>query len=508
MIRSVQFSIALVMVLFLGDLVSKLDLGDVNLTGCFLGTVNAQSEEEEEEKPEDPRPERKPKALSIEFFQQMEKFTKAYDEEEDIEKARELLDRMLDRARRWNDAELAVLHQRYARLGFDVDDMDLVVKHLEHLLEYSENVIYAIEEMTLFQLAQVHSNRMDDYETALDFVQQWLDLKLDWEEDGRAYAFISNVYTRKEDYAQAIHWMKRAIEKEQEKGKAIEETWWRILLQGYLSLASDAVVGSDEHIKQLTNALDLTRFLLIEYIEKMEYWNILSQVYVQTGSAMEDSANFDEVEADQYSTYSGYTLEGAYLFDLFTSESEYLRLVRSVANQGAFTRAAWMLQEGFDLEIVKHNFENLKRLGQYLQRSVELEKAAAAYEKAVALKGEANVLYLIATIYQSLEKFSQCVSFADQALNATEGELSQPHQVKFFKGTCQFLDGQLGAAEETYTELRDDIGANPEQPRLRSLLNSIDSYEKFIANERGRIEYKSNVEKAWKEYNEEKALAR
>lgn len=505
MIRSVQFSIALVVVLFLGDIVSKLDSGDTNSTGLFFGPAIAQSEEEE--KPEDPRPERKPKPLTIDFFQQMEKFTKAYDEEEDIEKARELLDRMLDRARRWNDAELAVLHQRYARVGFDLEQMDLVIKHLENILDYRDNIIYAVEEMTLYQLAQVHSSE-EDYETSLSYIQRWLDLKLDWEEDGRAYKFISAVYARKEDYAQSVHWMKRAIQKEQEKEREIREDWWRILLQGYLSLASESVEGSETHLNHLGDALDLTRFLLIEYIEKIEYWTILSQIYIQRSSALEVSGNYGDAEVDQNLRNGGYTIEGAYHFDLLTAQSDFLRLVRSVASQGAFTRAAWMLQEGFDLEIVERDFENLKRLGQYLQRSVENEKALVAYKEAVALKNDANVLYLIATIHQSLEEFADCASFAEQALNATEGELTQPHQVKFFKGLCEFLDGQLGAAEETYSDLREDIGENPEEAPLRTLLSSIENYEKFIKNERGRIQYENNVEQAWKEYNEEKALAR
>lgn len=505
MTRSVQFSIALVAVLFLGDFVSMLDLGDTNSTRFFLGVANAQSEEEE--KPEDPRPERKPKPLTIDFFQQMEKFTKAYDEEEDIEKARELLDRMLDRARRWNGSELAVLHQRYARVGFDLEQMDLVIKHLANVLEYRDNVIYAVEEMTLYQLAQVHSSE-EDYDTALDYVQRWLDLKLDWEEDGRAYKFISAVHARKEDYAQSVHWMKRAIQKEQEKEREIQEDWWRILLQGYLSLASESEEGSETHLNHLGDALDLTRFLLIEYIEKMEYWTILSQIYIQRSSALEVSGNYGDAEVDQNLRNGGYTIEGAYHLDLLTSQSEFLRLVRSVASQGAFTRAAWMLQEGFDLELVERDFDNLKRLGQYLQRSVEHEKAVVAYREAVALKNDANVLYLIATIYQSLEEFSECASFAEQALNATEGELTQPHQVKFFKGLCEFLDGQLGAAEETYTDLREDIGENPEEGTLRTLLSNIENYEKFIENERGRIRYENNVEQAWKEYNEEKAQGR
>ena len=505
MIRSVQFSIALVAVLFLGDLVSKLDLGDTNSTGFFFGSANAQSEEEE--KPEDPRPERKPAPLTIDFFQQMEKFTKAYDEEEDIEKARELLDRMLERARRWNDSELAVLHQRYARVGFDLEQMDLVVKHLKNILDYRDNVIYAVEEITLYQLAQVHSSE-EDYDAALDYIQRWLDLKLDWEEDGRAYAFISNIHAQKRDFAQSVHWIKRAIQKEQEKERDIQETWWRILLQGYLSLASESVEGSETHINHLGDALDLTQFLLIEYIEKMEYWTILSQIYIQRSSALEVSGNYGDAEVDQNLKNGGYTIEGAYHLDLLTSQPDFLRLVRSVASQGAFTRAAWMLQEGFDLELVERDFENLKRLGQYLQRSVENEKAVAAYKEAVALKNDANVLYLIATIYQSLEEFSECASFAEQALNATEGELTQPHQVKFFKGLCEFLDGQLGAAEETYTDLRDDIGESPEEGHLRTLLSNVANYEKFIENERGRIQYENNVEQAWKEYNEEKAQGR
>lgn len=506
MTQSIQFSLALFSMLFIGTFASELDLGKTGLPGLFLDQVIAQSDEEEEE-PEDPRPERKPKTLTIEFFEQMERFVKVYEEEEDVAKGREILDRMIERSRRWNNAELAVLHQRYARMGFDLDDIDLVVEHLLKLLEFREDIIYGVEEMTLFQLAQINANEYEDFDTALDYIQQWLDLKLDWEEDGRSYAFIANLYARKEVWEQTIHWMKRAIQKEEEEGDEIDENWWRVLLQAHLTLSDEAGAGTESQIEHLEDALDLTQFLVLEYIEDVEYWNFLSGVYVRLASALQDSPDDHQEEADQLSQYGGFTLEGAYFLDLLTKETEYVRLVRGIANQGAFTRAAWIYQEGFDLEIIEQNFENLKRYGEYLQRSRAIEQAVAAYEAAVEIEEDANVLYLIATIYQSLDNYPKCVSFTEQAIRSTEGELKQPHQVKFLKGLCQFMDGQLGAAEETYRQLKEDIGENPEAARLKRLQTSIASYEKFIENERGRIQYENEVEESWREYNEEKANA-
>ena len=501
MTRSFQFCLVLCAFLFLGEFVLEQQLATNSTVGSFLGPLSAQSEEEEE--PEDPRPERKVKPLTMDFFPLMKKFSEAYEEEEDIEKAREALDRMLERARRWNEPEMAYIHQRYATVGFELEDMDLAVEHLKQILEYREHIQYVIEEQTLWQLAQIYTSEYEDFDTALDYVQQWLDLRLDWEEGARAYAFIANIHSRKEDWLQSLHWMKQAIAKAEESDLEIGENWWRLLLQSYSSLAEEARENSNlaDEEKYLHEALDLTQFLVYEYIENGEYWTILSQMYLRLATS--DAIEIEEQE--EFAKDSVYSLESAYWFNLLEKESDFTRLVRRVAGQEAYVRAAWIFQVAFDSELVEKNFDNLKRFGQYWHQSQDIQKAIEAYEEAVTFKDDAKVLYLLATLYQNSEAYDKCVSFADRALNATEGELSQPQSVTFLKGVCQFLDDDLVGSEETLVALGEEIGPDPEEDRLRSLSQSIESYQKFIENERSRIEYANNVENAWKEYNAQKA---
>ena len=265
MTRSAQYCLVLCAILFFHELMLE-QLATANSSvGSILGPLSAQSEKEELER-EDRRPERKIKPLSLEFFSQMKKFSEAYDEE-DVERAREVLDRMLHRAQRWNGPEMAHIHLRYATVGFELEDMGLTVEHLKQILEYREHIQYVIEEQTIWKLVQIYTNRYEDYQTGFDYVQQWLDLKLDWEESAKDYAYIASIYTRIEDWSKSILWMKQAIAKEEESGLIVEKDWWMVLLEAYSRLAEEArsnnnLTGETEYLQEVA---ELSEFLENKY---------------------------------------------------------------------------------------------------------------------------------------------------------------------------------------------------------------------------------------------------
>ena len=176
----------------------------------LVGVISAQIGGVEE-KPEDPRPERKLQNPSQEWFLQLEKITAAV-EEEDYDRAREMLDRQVERTRRWNDFELAIFHRRYMDLGLILEDYDLVLKHAKKILEYRDSIQYYVEENTLYMIARIYASaNYEDYETSLDYLQRWLDLTNDWDEGSTNYAFIANVYNSLEDYYKTEEWWIRAI---------------------------------------------------------------------------------------------------------------------------------------------------------------------------------------------------------------------------------------------------------------------------------------------------------
>lgn len=461
----------------------------------LFGVMSAQSDDED--KPEDPRPERKLPTVSQEWYMQVSKVAEAV-EEEDYEKAKELLARHVERTRRWNERELAIFHERFMQLALTLEDHDLALENAKKILEYSESVTYFLEETALWLIARIYgSDQYRDYEKSLEYIQRWLDLKNDWEEGSNNYAFIASIYTNIEDYYKVEEWMTRAIDKAKEEENKVQEHWWVQLWQAYVQLSEELEDSPKERDSYLQKALDLSQFLVYEYIEKKEYWTRLSSVYAKIESLSETT---DEESRGKW----GYTMEGAYHFGLLESESDLKRVISGIRSKEAHSRAARVFEEGFNLEIIERNFDNLNRYGQTLYLTTNMEKAAAAYEEAVSFKDDPTVLHSLASLHQLMDNFDKCISFAERALNATEGELRQPEQVKFLKGVCQFYDDDLDGSEATMEELREEIGKDSDNTRLKNLRESAGQYIDLIESERSRIEWKNYVEEQWRLYNESK----
>ena len=482
-------------VFFIAEFAVELTVEPNSTISQVVGVVSAQSPLDEE--PEDPRPERKLLPIKIEFFNQNEKITAAIEEEEDFEKARELLDRSLERSRRWNERELAFFHRRYANLGQILSDYDLMLEHMKKLLEYREFVKYFVEEEALWLVATLYASQYEDYETALDYIQQWLDLKNDWEEGSKHYAYIGGIYTYMEDYVNTVDWIKRAIERAGEEETDVPEPWWVQLLQAYTELFEENENNPVERDKYLDLSLDLAKFLVYNYRDKVEYWRALSNIFVQQMLVATD-------EASQEDPSWAYTLESAYHMGILSEEGEYKRVIAGMQSEEAYSRAARVYEEGFDLEIIERNFENLNKYAQMLYASTDMSKAATAYEEAVTYKDDATVLHSLASLYQMTENFSKCITYANRALNATEGELRKPEEVKFLKGVCQFFNNDLDGSEETMEELQTEISSDTEDEGLERLRKSAGQYVDLIDSERERIKWKEYVEEQWRLYLEEK----
>ena len=252
----------------------------------LVGVVSAQSTVDE--KSEDPRPKRKLLPVSSKFFNQIEKITTAIDEEEDFEKAREILDQCLEQSKKWSERELAIFHRRYANVGLLLEDYDLTLEHLKKILEYREFIQYFEEERALWVIASLYATQDEDYDTAIDYFQQWLDLKNDWDEGSRHYAYIGGIYTNMEDYYKTEEWMSRAIAKANEESEEIPETWSVQLLSAFTQIADENEDNPTERDKYLQKALALSEQLVQKYVENEDYKKMLENINAKISSATDD----------------------------------------------------------------------------------------------------------------------------------------------------------------------------------------------------------------------------
>ena len=497
--RSITTCLIVCGAMFLVEFGTELAVQPNSSLSHLVGVMSAQSVVGDEEKPEDPRPERKLPHPSQEWVIQLDKISAAIDEE-DYESAREMLDRQVQRTRRWNERELAIFHQRYLDLALVTEDFKLAIEQAGKILEYAEHVSYFTEERVLWIIATIYaSDEYQDFDKALEYIQRWLDLKLDWEEGSRQYAFIGSIYTHMEDFYKVEEWMTRATVRSIEEGNDVPLYWRVQLWQAYRQLAEELMDSPTERDSYLQKALALSRFLVDQDIEEKEHWARLSS----------DFAQIEEVSGTADGDYGGkafYTIEAAYHFGLWDTESEYKKVISSMQVKDASSRAVLVFEEGFDQEIIERNFDNLFKYGQALYSTANMAKAAEIYEEAVGYVEDGKVLHTLASLHQLLDNFDQCISFADRALSATENELGEGsvEQVKFIKGVCQFYNDELDESEMTMESLQEEIDTDTEHSTLKNLRESAGQYIDLINAERARIEYKEHVDELWSKYNESK----
>ena len=256
--------------LFLVEFGMELAVQPTNSMSHLLGVMSAQVVDIDEEKPEDPRPERKLLDPTPDWILQLEKISTAIDDE-DYDSARETLDLQVQRTRRWNERELAIFHQRYLDLALTTEDFTLAIEQAGKILEYAEHVSYFTEERVLWMVATIYaSDDNQDFEKALEYIQRWLDLKLDWEEGARNYAFIGSIYAHLEEYYKVEEWMTRAIDRAEEEEIAIPDYWRVQLWQAYRQLAEELKDSPAERDSYLEKAQELAQFFEMMPVFKPE----------------------------------------------------------------------------------------------------------------------------------------------------------------------------------------------------------------------------------------------
>ncbi len=450
-------------------------------TFCTMfGHAIAQTSDDEEI--EDPRPERDIQPMKNELFEQMSKFEEAMEEEpSDLEKARAVLDRILERSRRFNPTELAIVHRAYTRVAWELDEVDLTLYHLEKIIEYRDNIYYFFEENALYRISQIYYQEKEDLETALSYIMRWYELAI--KHSANELAYISTIHLQLENYQQAIDWIKQSIAKYEEQNLEVKEQWWRILLSSYNSL------------ENYEEVLNLSDYLVHRYPLNKDYWMTLSIAYSQLDMIAESS----------------YAIEGAYMLDMLDTELRLVNYTRRLAGQDASIRAAWVMEAGFAAEKIERNFDNLSIYGQYTYRARFIEKTIQAYEDAIALRQDPDLIGRLARIYQESELFNKCISTVDLwfSLDRTSEERnSQDYQslseeLLLTKGVCQLFNDQFNDAKDTLTDVK-DMTANSEDTDSERRNDTAASYLKFVDYKLDFLRHQQDVERAWADYHDSK----
>lgn len=432
---------------------------------------------------EDPRPKRTVPTMSSETYEKLAKFNEILlptdDEgnplppeevgERDLEGAQKILDNLLARYRRLNGNEMAQVHRSYAWLGQELEDTRLTIEHLTKILDYRESIAYVLEETTLNNLSKMHFT-LEEWDEALDYAMQYMDLSIS--EGPNDYVYVAQIYIAMEDFENTKVWIKLAISTAEEQGRTVKEYWYQIL------------ISSVNVLEQWDEVLDANKICVVKW-PKNAYWLGMAQAFMQLGQ--EDNAM--------------YCLECAHTAGLLQSDKDFTNYASMLALAGAPIRAARVLEEALEREIVEPNKKILTWLAQYYQISLEVDLAIQNYIKAAEDAEEGELWGRLAMLYNERGQFEECIQAIDTALDL--GVKKRVTRLWLTKGSCQFSAEDYTAAKTTFTDLRKQLLRSDDESD-ESLTAITRTYLKSVENELSRIAHEQDVRAAELAYEEEK----
>lgn len=249
---------------------------------------------------------------------------------------------------------------------------------------------------TLSQLAYLQEN----YRSAIKYLQEWLELEEDPSSD--AYSLLAMIYYQLEDYKNSKVYIEKAIELQENRDVPVKVA---VLDEegnetGETKETGETVKGVAKEnqyllkmaiFNELKQKLDVLPIyeILVQHYPKKQYWTQLSGLYGQK-----------ERPLDQMGA-----LEAAYDDGLLDKQREFTALSQLLFMFENPRKAASVLQDGFDQEIIKEEEKTLKALAQYYHASKELRKAKPYYRKAAAISKEGELYVFLGQVHFGLDEF-------------------------------------------------------------------------------------------------------
>lgn len=409
--------------------------------------AGAQEQGEVSEEAEERRTKRVP-AMREAAFNKLSEAQEALDEE-DVEAALEALDEMGDQSG-INAYEAASMENMRAYIHFSQENYQRAIEAYENVLSYVPEVPLALELGTKYALGQLYFVE-EDYETAIDYLQQWFDLVE--EPSSQAYVFLAQAHYQLKEYQEVVPAVDSAMEIAREKDNEIKENWWLLKRAAYYEL------------EDWDNVIDVLE-VLVDQFPKRDYWVQLSGLYGQQGEEDEQIG----------------AIWSAYIQGYLDREREILNLTGLLQQQGAPYWAGRILEQAISDDVVEANFSNLRSLGQAWQIAREADEAIEAYGRAAERADDGEMYYRIAQLELDRDNCEASVQASDRALS--EGGLDRPAQVYLVKGMCEFNMREFDDAHETLTEGVREARRNDNDRDVKTL----SQWREYVERERDREE--------------------
>ncbi len=362
-------------------------------------------------------------AIGNATFEKLARAQEFFDAEpKDLDAAVDMLNGMLQRSRRYNGNEIGNIHNMLGFIYFTKEDYDLAISHYEKVIAQGEEIPEGLETTTLYTLAQL-CFVTERFRDSLRYMQTWIDKAQN--PGPTPHIFMGQVYYQMVDYPNAVGQIERGIAIAKERGTKVKENWWALLNYLYFE---------QENYPKVLETLEI----LVRDFPKREYWIRLAGMLNQLGR--------DEEQV--------YAMMAAHEAGFFSRESDYVALAGLLMQENVPIRAANVMQEGFDAEVIKRTDRNLRSLGQAYQLAQETSEAIPILEEAAEASEDGRIYESLSQLYLQDDQFGACVVAASNAVE--KGGLRKVQSTYVVRGMCEYNRDRLSQARSSFVSCRNE----------------------------------------------------
>lgn len=396
-----------------------------------VSTATAQEAEQTERKT------RKTPAMREKIYKQLSEAQVAA-EADNYAAALAILDK-LSADKSINSYEKAQMYNFYAFIYYSQDRYRDAIRAYENVLAQPE-LPEALENGTIYSLAQLYF-QAEDYRKSIELMERWFGVATN--PGPEPYVIVAQAYYQLKDYRRALPNIEKAMSIARQQGKQVKENW--LLLQRLFYYELNDFAKSEQVLKEL-----------VRLFPKKIYYTQLSAVYHELNDDKKQLA----------------ALELAHIQGMLEQGREILNLSQLYLANGVPYRAAKLLQEGVDKNVVEVKEANLRLLSQAWYMAGEFEKAIPPLRRAAQLADDGELYVRLAQSYLNLDKHAEAVESLRAALQ--KGGIKRPGDAQLMLGMSLYELDRLDQARSAFS-----VAANYEanSRTARQWINHIGSEE-------------------------------
>jgi hypothetical protein len=405
-----------------------------------FGAVAAQEGQQEE------RETRRTPALRNKVYEKLAE-AQAAAEAKDVDGAARILDEMLAgrRDNELNSYELANVYNLYAFIHYSREDYTSALQAYENVVSQPD-IPLAMEINTRFTIAQLYFVQ-ERWRDGVNALLKWFDMTTT--PNANAYVLLAQGYYQLQDYDSALSNIEIAIADYDSKGRIPKEQWYNLARFLYTE-------------KNNYNAAIDVLENLITYFPKKQYWVQLSFMYSEQNDEKRQLG----------------AMETAYVQDLLEKDGEYRNMASLLLNAEVPYKAALVLEDGFQDEIVEDNSKNWELLAGALRQAQEVDAAIPAMEKAAEKSDNGDLYARLGSIYLDAERNEDAVTAITRGLQ--RGGVKRADQARLVLGMAHFNLGQYPKAREAFRAAgRDDRSEKYARQWIRYMDSEIERQKKL-----------------------------